>query len=186
MKLVGESTAARLRVAGMRTIGDIHDAERAGARWWAFAPAIGPMRARQVSAAVAEALGQSARQQSADPPMRPRGRSSNGLPNITALPLASDGSQPQGSPDDAISDWFGSDVAARLSRAGCTTLGDVAAAAAGGGRWWALAPGIGEKRAKRIADLIGAALALPQYLQKPEARFDIMVAALRSHSAHSS
>jgi hypothetical protein len=52
----------------------------------------------------------------------------------------------------------GPSTAQRLNAAGLHTLGDVAEAQARGGRWWVFAPGIGDARARKIAQQVSQAL----------------------------
>lgn len=53
---------------------------------------------------------------------------------------------------------FGPDLAARLRRAALETLGDVAMADTSGRQWWAMAPGIGPRRARAIVDRVHSLL----------------------------
>ena len=52
---------------------------------------------------------------------------------------------------DELGRHFDATLARKLQRASLETLGDVAAADASGRQWWALAPGIGPRRAREIA-----------------------------------
>jgi hypothetical protein len=52
----------------------------------------------------------------------------------------------------------GPSTAQRLNAAGLHTLGHVAAAQARGDRWWVFAPGIGDARARKIAQQVSQAL----------------------------
>ena len=72
----------------------------------------------------------------------------------------SEAQQPR--PSDLVSDWFDEATSRRLLWAGHTTLQELAAVIAAGGKWYRSMPGVGESKARRIAShlltLIPAAL----------------------------
>ena len=45
----GPDVAGRLGRAALETLGDVAAAEESGRRWWAMAPGIGPVRAREIA-----------------------------------------------------------------------------------------------------------------------------------------
>lgn len=49
--------AERLRRAALETLGDVATADTSGREWWAMAPGIGPMRAREIADRVRGLLG---------------------------------------------------------------------------------------------------------------------------------
>jgi hypothetical protein len=69
-------------------------------------------------------------------------------------------SKEQGRLGESLDRHFGPELAARLRRAALETLGDVATADTSGRRWWAIAPGIGPRRAREIADRVHSLLGL--------------------------
>ena len=53
-------------------------------------------------------------------------------------------------PGDPVGGWFDEATAERLARGGMPLIGDLQAAVARGGRWWAVVPLVGPQKARRI------------------------------------
>jgi hypothetical protein len=68
------------------------------------------------------------------------------------------GSTDRGFHADRLDLHFGAQMAQRLRRAALETLGDVAVAHSSGRQWWALAPGIGPRRAREIVERVRSLL----------------------------
>jgi hypothetical protein len=83
---------------------------------------------------------------------RNTGVSANTLPAVRAETVAR--SEHVGRQAERLDRHFGPDLAARLRRAALETLGDVAIADTSGRQWWAMAPGIGPRRARAIVDRV--------------------------------
>jgi hypothetical protein len=69
-------------------------------------------------------------------------------------------SREQGLLGDRLDQHFGPKLAARLRRAALETLGDVVTADTSGRQWWAMAPGIGPRRAREIAERVHSLVGL--------------------------
>ena len=64
----------------------------------------------------------------------------------------------QGRLGESLDRHFDPELAARLRRVALETLGDIVTADASGRRWWAMAPGIGPRRAREIAERVHSLL----------------------------
>ena len=87
----------------------------------------------------------------------PQERPSDGTIEAVA---SSEPSTEHGRLGERLDRHFGPELAARLRRAALETLGDVVTADTPGRRWWAMAPGIGPRRAREIADRVHTLLGL--------------------------
>lgn len=91
-------------------------------------------------------------------------RSTRGLPEegpadgASEVVASSAPSMEQGRLGEGLDRHFGPELAARLRRAALETLGDIVTADTSGRRWWAMAPGIGPRRAREIAERVHSLL----------------------------
>ena len=87
-------------------------------------------------------------------------RSTRGSPEAGPVDSASEvvassaPSMEQGRLGESLDRHFGPELAARLRCAALETLGDIVTADTSGRRWWAMAPGIGPRRAREIAERV--------------------------------